>query len=327
MVKVDGGSSGRCRLRGRAFAVDVELPLRETTVRVETVDGRGRRAGRSVPHVFGLPRAARPRFRAGSSTSACSPACGGLARRFRRTAGVYVENLTTGAGAAWNARATFPAASTLKLAIAVTALHGRVEAPRHGSTLDGLLRRMLWYSDNAAANSLLVCSAARRAAAGALVNSTMRSIGLERTEMYGGYILGTRTRRAARGSRSRAVAQPDWGIGKRPPRSTSPSSIVRSGSPAPAGLGCAARTRASRRPRPLPPLPARARQPGSKSLARCTTAGCRRAPQGRLGRPARHDAGLVVWRGRLFVAAVMTYRPRVTVAPPTYSPAVSRLRR
>ena len=77
---------------------------------------------------------------------------------------------------------------------------------------------MLIPSDNAAANALLVRLGGSTSGGGALVNETMRAIGLERTEMYGGYILGT----ALGGSRDLAgagvplgvVSQPSWGIGK-----------------------------------------------------------------------------------------------------------------
>src|SRR6185312_3575222 len=141
-----------------------------------------------------------------------------LAVGYLGSAAVYVEDLATGAGASWNARATFSAASPLKLAIAVTILSRLEGPPPRGSELDGLLRQMMIPSDNAAANALLVRLGGSTSGGGALVNETMRAIGLERTEMYGGYILGT----ALGGSRGLAVAgvplsvvsQPYWGVGK-----------------------------------------------------------------------------------------------------------------
>ena len=51
-----------------------------------------------------------------------------LAVGFPGSSAAYVENLSTGAASARNARATFPAASTLKLAIAVTVL-ARMQGP------------------------------------------------------------------------------------------------------------------------------------------------------------------------------------------------------
>ena len=75
-----------------------------------------------MPHVFGAARAAAPVLRAGHDDVLLQRTVRGLAGRFGSTCGIYVQNLATGAGAAWNARATFPGASALKLAIAVTAL-------------------------------------------------------------------------------------------------------------------------------------------------------------------------------------------------------------
>ena len=64
--------------------------------------------------------------------------------------GVYVQHLVTGCGAAVNADAQFPAASTLKAAILVDAVR-RGRAASLGATLD----RMIIDSDDRAANSAL----------------------------------------------------------------------------------------------------------------------------------------------------------------------------
>ena len=80
------------------------------------------------------------------------------------------------------------------------------------------MRGMLIASDNAAANSTLVALGGSTSGGGQRVNALMRSIGLERTEMYGGYLLGTSlepTREpAARGLPLSVVSQPAWGVGK-----------------------------------------------------------------------------------------------------------------
>ena len=60
---------------------------------------------------------------------------------------------------------------------------------RSGSTLDRLLRQMLTYSDNAAANATERYFGGSTSGGSALVNSLMRSLGLVDTEMYGGYEL------------------------------------------------------------------------------------------------------------------------------------------
>ena len=256
---------------------------------------RGRASGR---------RASMPGSR--RTSAGWRPAFRGRRRSTSRTS-------TTGAAAAWNARATFPAASTLKLAIAVTALSRVDGPPRPGTSLDSLLRQMLDASDNEAANRLLVSLGGSTSGGGQLVDAAMRSIGLERTVMYGGYILGT-SLGPARAIASRelpldVVEQPAWGVGK----ATTAVDLARlhraiwlaSGGLGPLGRGAGGIS------------PAEARHL-LYLLAHVADGG----KLGRLlgGRPgvvvlhkagwidaARHDAGLVVWRGGVFVATVMTY--------------------
>jgi Beta-lactamase enzyme family len=314
VVRIDGRVVERLRLAGRRFRLDVALPPREVTIRVETVDGHGRRAGRSVRHVFGLPAAARPRIRIPRLDSRLEGDLRRLAAGFRGTPGLYVENLTSGGAAAWNARATFPAASTLKVAIAVALLSRLDGPPAHATPIDRVLRGMLIASDNAAANRALVLLGGSTSGGGRIVTAQLRSIGLVQTEMYGGYIIGTSeepTREiAARGVPLDVVIQPAWGIGKAT-TAVDLARLHRAVWLASAGLGPLGRATSG-----LDPAEARyvlyllARSQPRSKLARVTH-----------GRPgivvlhkagwvdaARHDAGLVVWRGGIFVAAVMTYR-------------------
>ena len=313
VVRVDGAVVGELALAGRRFRVDVALPPREVRLRVETVGEDGRRGGTTVPHVFGLPRAARPRVRVPRLDPRLQEDVRRLALAFPGTAAAYVENLGTGAVSAWNARATFPAASTLKLAVAVTVL-SRVEGPPiPGSPLDGLLRRLLDASDNEAANTLLSSLGGSTSSGGHVVDELMRSLGLERTVMYGGYVLGTALDPsrvpAGRGVPLNVVDQPSWGVGKAT-TALDLALLHRSLWLASGGLGPLGRS-------PSGVTPAEARYL-LYLLART-------GDGGKLGRfvrheraavlhkagwidAARHDAGLVVWRGGIFVAAVMTYR-------------------
>ena len=127
---------------------------------------------------------------------------------FGGTAAVYVQSLTGGAGAAWNARAMFPAASTLKLAIATTVLAQHEGIPAPGSSVDNLLTSMLTRSDNASANALEVWLAGSTSAGSHRINELMRSIGLRETEMYGGYELRT----LSSGIPLRVDRQPAYGV-------------------------------------------------------------------------------------------------------------------
>src|ERR687895_47673 len=114
-----------------------------------------------------------------------------LTRSFGGVSGVYVQDLASGWGAAWNAEARFPAASTLKLAIAVTVLRRYDGLP--AGRLELLLRRMLVLSENEAANELeaWLGGAAR-------VEETLRALELHDSLMYGGYEIEPRRPAAAR---------------------------------------------------------------------------------------------------------------------------------
>ena len=138
IVRVGARTLADKPLGHRHFQLRVDLPPREATVEVITVSRNGRRSRATVPHVLGASaRRARRSCARRAATCALQRTVQQLAQRFGSTSAIYVQDLTTGAGAAWNARATFPAASTLKLAIAVTALarsRGDAGAPAPPST-------------------------------------------------------------------------------------------------------------------------------------------------------------------------------------------------
>jgi beta-lactamase class A len=198
-------------LRGRTFSLRLDLPGREVDVRVTAVAGTGRRSSSVVRSVFGLPRAAASSQRLGRADPVLTRAVRSLTRAFRGTSAVYAQDLGSGRGAAWNARARFPAASTLKLAIAVSVLRAQDGKPEPGSRLDALLRSMLVHSDNDAANALEVWLAGSTSAGSARVNETMRALGLTDSEMYGGY---ETTRTPQSPIPVRVDDQPAFGVGK-----------------------------------------------------------------------------------------------------------------
>jgi hypothetical protein len=153
------------RVEGGSFDFVVALPRRDTSVRVSLYGPGGKRQlTKTIPHVV----------------------VGQLARGFPGTSGVFVEDLVSGRGASWNARARFPAASTLKVAIAVAALRWHAGKPEPGSYLDSVLRKMLIESDNSAANA-----AESTFGGGSRVDDLLRGIGIGDTWMGGGYLRGT----------------------------------------------------------------------------------------------------------------------------------------
>ena len=159
-VRVDGRLVATKTVTRPRFALVVTLPQRDVTIRVSAIDGRGRHASTLVGPVFGLPRGGAPYSGPipalrGHEDAALARTVRSLGRRFPGICGLFVQDLRTGAGAAWNARARFPAASTLKLAIAVELMRELRGVPAPGSQLAALLWRMLVYSDDRSANELL----------------------------------------------------------------------------------------------------------------------------------------------------------------------------
>ena len=230
-----------------------------------------------------------------------------MVRGYRGTAGYYVQSLTGGSGAAWNAQARFPAASTLKLAIAATVLARHAGVPSRGSYVDGLLRELIVPSDDEAANLLLVWLDGSTSSGAYRVNELMSSIGLTDSLMYGGYQV---TRALASPIPRRVDEPPAFGVGKYTTASDM-TSLWRALWLASGGVG-----------------PLRASQPGlTPADARYLlwlTAHVRDQPKldATVGADrnvdvlhkagwistARHDTGLVFWEGGVFVAGVMTYR-------------------
>jgi len=202
------------QLHGRSFSLHVRLTGGPTTVKVTAVDGRDRRSSRVVEAVYGLPRDAEPRERAPQLDAVLARTIRTLAARHGGTSGIYVQDLRTGRGAAWNAGARFPAGSTLKLAIAVTVLRTLGHKPESYTQVSRLLGNMLISSDNDAANALEVWLAGSTSAGSERVNETMRALGLDNSIMYGGYETSRRPAAAAAAIPIRVESQPAFGVGK-----------------------------------------------------------------------------------------------------------------
>lgn len=307
VVRAGGRVLAARRVRGARFDFTVSLPRRETTVRVTAVDRRGRRSTTAVPHVLGLPRRARPRGFRGHDHGPLARRIRALVRSYPATCAIYVQDLSTGAGAAWNARARFPAASTLKLAIAVEALRVLRGKPAPGSSVDSLLRAMLVDSDNGAANSVEVLIAGSTSAGGHRVNALMRSLGLVDTDMYGGY---ERTPQALRRRPIplRADVQPSFGRGKQ----TSAYDLARLLTLvhlATEGKGALA----SRYRGQFTPSDARyllyllSQVPDRGKLGRFLPASAALLHKAGWITRARHDVGLVYWPSGALVVSVLTY--------------------
>jgi hypothetical protein len=308
VVSANGQVVAARDLRGRRFWIRAELPPGDVTVRVTTLARDGSSSSQVLRDVYGLPKAASPRVVRARADPVLGRRLRVLARGFSGTEAFYVQSLTTGEGAAWNARARFPAASTLKLAIAVTALARHTGIPARGSYVDGLFRKMLTVSDDEAANLMEIWIAGSTSAGSDRVNSLMRSIGMHDSLMYGGYVV-TRTPSAA--IPVRVDEQPAFGVGKYT-TAWDMTRLWRAVWLASAGRG-----------------PLRRAQPGfTVADARhllwwlAHVRDSRKLDTSLRARPgvsvlhkagwistARHDTGLVLWPGGVFVAGVMTWKP------------------
>lgn len=311
------------RLRGRRFWLRVTLPSGDLRLRVATLAADGRSSSRVVRDVFGLPAAARPRAARSRNDAVLATRLRRLERGRSGTTAYYVQSLTTGTGAAWNARARFPAASTLKLAIAVAVLARHSGIPPPGSWLEARLREMIVPSGDRAANELLVWLGGSTSGGGYRVTALLRSLRLVDSVMYGGYEVVDSSRRADAGERVSAAAsepgpvpvrveeQPAFGIGKYT-TAWDMASLWRA-------LWLASESRG----------PLRSAQPGLtrgdaryllwllahvRDLPKLDSLVSRSPDVAVLHKAgwistSRHDTGLVFWRGGVFVAAVMTWSP------------------
>jgi Beta-lactamase enzyme family len=306
VVSVRGRVVASRPLRRRRFALRVVLPTGTETVRITTVDDDGRRSATAVHDVLGLPSSARPKVVRSRDDPTLAHAVRRLTGRFRGVSAVYVQSLTTGTGAAWNARARFPAASTLKLAVATTVLAVHRGIPPGGSYVGDLLDRMLVVSDNAAANALEVWLGGSTSAGGARIDALMRSIGLRDTIMYGGYEVGTYSRRIP----LRVEETPSFGPGKyttaRDLALLYRAIWLASGGRGPLHSRSGFTTADARhllwilaRVRDTPKLDRTIRR--HEGVAVLHKAGWIDV--------SRSDAGLVFWHGGVFVASVLTWSP------------------
>jgi beta-lactamase class A len=302
VVRVDGRVRGKRKPRHGHFSFHVRLPPREVSIRVTAVDRRGRGASTTVRPVLGLPAAAAPRYVRSRRDAKLMRLVDHFVRRFPGTAAVYVEDLRTGRGAAYNARARFSAGSTLKLAIAVGVLRRLGGPPRPGSSVSVLMDQMLLQSDNAAANEL-----AHMCGGGYVIDEMLRALGLYDTEMDGDYLVEPGGRKVAPIPIG-IVSQPYLEPGKYT-TAFDLARLIRDVELAAAGKGLLARRFPSFTPaaaRYLLYELAHVRDPGK--LSRFLPKSARVAHKAGWHSTVRHDNGLVFWSRGSFVATVMTYK-------------------
>ena len=193
-----------------------------------------------------------------------------------------------------SSRVEFPAASTLKVAIAIEVLRALRGKPPPGSGLDRTMRAAIIPSSDRAANELLVWLGGSTSGGAAKVNATMHWLGMSQTDMYGGYLVtgvtprfvGKRTTARDLALLMRELHLAAEGRGR----------LARRGSFTPTKarflLYLLAHTQVSRVDRFLHGEPAVVLQKAGWITK------------------ARHDMGLVYWRGGVFLVVVLTWNER-----------------
>jgi beta-lactamase class A len=309
ILLVDGARKLVKVVERQRVTLRLSLPRHDSTLRLIAVGENGARSTSApVGPVLGLPPGAAPRATGSVEDKALAQRVKALARSFGGTAGLYVQDLVTGRGAAWNAKARFPAASTLKLAIAVEALRALRGPPASGSGVDSLMRAMLIRSDNAAANQLEVLFGGSTSGGSARVNSMMRSLGLVDSEMYGGYETDDRAV-ASRPIPIRSEEQPSISHTKYSTASDL-GRLLRF-----VHLAAGGRGPLVHRVSGFAPVEARyllyllAHVGDRGKLGRFLPGGAVVAHKAGWIPAARHDNGIVYWSGGAFVATVMTWSP------------------
>ncbi len=191
VVRVNGNEKAAKRVDGKEFEVQVKLPPRDVTIEVVAEDALGNSGKTRIEKVLGLPAAGAPVAEETYEDPSLTAAVSELVDDFPAISAVYVENLQSGAGAAWNATAHFPAASTVKLAIAIEFLRVLSDRPTENTELDVLLRDMLVDSDNESANALLRWIGSTESGGADQVNRTLGLLDLADSQLYGGFLIAS----------------------------------------------------------------------------------------------------------------------------------------
>jgi hypothetical protein len=109
---------------------------------------------------------------------------------FSGISAVYTADLRTGAEASWNAEASFPAASTVKLGVLAAALIRLGPRPEETSAFYDLQALAAW-SSNLAANRLLTKISGSPKLGAAAAQAELRRLGAKSSTYPGNYIVGT----------------------------------------------------------------------------------------------------------------------------------------
>jgi hypothetical protein len=309
VVKAEIPTAAEPRRSGSPFRTNVPLPARDVTVSVTAIDDAGNMARTVVSPVFGLPRTAYPVGILSSEDRVLADRIRELARSYPGVSSVFVQDLRNGRGAAWNARARFQGASTVKLGIAIEVLRVLHGKPKPGTRVAELFRKMLVYSSNQAANDLEIWLGGSMEAGAARATATLRALRLRDTYINAGYIIGTAVRRPIP---LRVESQPPYFTLGKYTTAWDLARIHRFVHRAAVGRGPLMNLRGSFTPadaRYMLFTLAHVQDSGKIDRYIGNRAGVAVLHKAGWIIHARHDSGIVVWPGGAFVVTVMTWHP------------------
>jgi Beta-lactamase enzyme family len=152
---------------------------------------RGRLLARArSERLWALPNAAQKAVKERRRDVRLSAALGSLGTAFNGYSAFFVHRLRTGEVAGWNADASFPAASLVKLALLVAALD-RYGAEPSDPRVAREIRDLAVWSSNLASNRLLLRLGGSERAGSELVTRVLRRLGAGSSTFSGFYRLGT----------------------------------------------------------------------------------------------------------------------------------------
>ncbi|MGE5690865.1 MAG: serine hydrolase [Pseudomonadota bacterium] len=155
-------------------------------LRIRFTDGRRLVRRDEAIGTWLLPRAGDVLRRERRRDPRLSARLGRLAAAYPGWAAVWTHDLRTGVTAGWNSDASFPAASTVKLALLVAALQRYGPRPERSSAWP-LIRDLATWSSNVASNRLLVLLGGSEAGGTAVVNGTLERLGATSSYFTGNY--------------------------------------------------------------------------------------------------------------------------------------------
>ena len=141
---------------------------------------RGRRlvARAAAEGVWLLPRGSRRARRPHTRDRRLSARLATIGAGYDGWAAIWTHDLSTGRVAGWNADASFPAASLVKLGVLVAAIDRFGAAPRN-RVVAGDIRELALRSSNLASNRLTVALGGSERGGAAIVEATLHRLGAD----------------------------------------------------------------------------------------------------------------------------------------------------